>query len=258
MVSTRISEHQSSQRVAVAIRNAAARTGVDFAYLFNQARVESGFRPNARAATSSATGLFQFIDQTWLATVNRHGDQFGLGWAAEAISRTRSGGFNVADPQMRATIMNLRNDPEIASMMAGAFASDNRDHLEQQLGRQAAPVDLYLAHFLGAGGATSFLRAYDANPSAPAASLLPQAARANRSIFYNRQGQPRSLAEIRDRFAEKLNAGGLVAPSGAAYAAGPGPAPPAQWRAMPSDQLMNSASPSLARLAYLSLASFEA
>ena len=76
--------------VGAAIQQAAARTGVDFSYLLGQAKIESGFNPNARARTSSATGLFQFIDQTWLATVHEHGAEHGLGWAAAAIRRGAS------------------------------------------------------------------------------------------------------------------------------------------------------------------------
>ena len=64
--------------IGAAIHRAAASTGVDFSYLLGQARIESGFNPNARAKTSSATGLFQFIDQTWLGTVKQHGAKHRL------------------------------------------------------------------------------------------------------------------------------------------------------------------------------------
>ncbi len=75
--------------VGSAIQRAAARTNVDFGYLFNQAKVESGLDPDAKARTSSATGLFQFIDQTWLGTVKKHGAAHGLDWAANAIRGRR-------------------------------------------------------------------------------------------------------------------------------------------------------------------------
>src|SRR3712207_2025996 len=87
--------------IGAAIQQAAAQTGVDFGYLLGQARIESGFNPNARARTSSATGLFQFIDQTWLGTVKQHGDKHGLGWAANAIQQGSNGRYFVADPAMR-------------------------------------------------------------------------------------------------------------------------------------------------------------
>jgi hypothetical protein len=194
-------------RVGAAIRAASARTGVDFRYLFNQARIESSLDPDARARTSSATGLYQFIDQTWLATVSKHGAAHGLGWAADAIRQSGDGRYHVSDPAMRRAVLDLRRQPEAAAAMAAEFASDNRAHLESRLGRPVEPVDLYLAHFLGAAGAASFLRAHDANPDAPAARLLPAAARANRAIFYDRAGGSRSFAEIRERFAARIGNG---------------------------------------------------
>lgn len=211
MIPTTISDVRNGggrERVGAAIRLASARTGVDFDYLFSQARIESSLNPNARARTSSATGLYQFIDQTWLATVDKHGAQHGLGWAASAIQRGPNGRYHVADPATRRAILDLRRQPEAASAMAAEFAADNRDHLESRLGRPAEPVDLYLAHFLGAGGATRFLRAHDANPDVSGAALLPAAARANRSIFYDRNGSPRSVGEIRERFAARLGGSG--------------------------------------------------
>jgi len=195
------------ERVTAAIHLASERTGVQFGYLFNQARIESSLNPNARARTSSATGLFQFIEQTWLGVVKQHGAEHGLGQAANAIQRGRNGRYYVADPAVRQQILDLRRQPEAASAMAAEFASDNGRYLESRLGRQAEPADLYLAHFLGAGGAARFLRAHDANPNGSAASMLPAAARANRAVFFNRDGSARGFAEIRSHFAERINAG---------------------------------------------------
>jgi len=192
-------------RVRQAIESAARRTGVDFGYLYNQARIESSLDPSAKARTSSASGLFQFTRQTWLQTLKSHGAEHGLGWAADAI-QARDGRFNVADPATRAAIETLRFDPEASAAMAGEFASENRERLTTALGREPAAVDLYLAHFLGAGGATKFLKAFETDPAAAAAPLLPDAAAANRSIFYTPAGQAKSVGEIRDAFAVKLNA----------------------------------------------------
>lgn len=204
-------------RVASAIATSAQRTGMNFEYLMGQAGVESAFNPNAKAPTSSATGLFQFIEQSWLGVVDKHGQKHGLDWAQTAISRDRTGRFTVADGQTRKAILDLRKNPEIAALMAGEFASDNRDYLENSLGREAAPVDLYLAHFLGASGARKFLSAHDRNPDAAAAPQFGQAAKANRNVFYDRAGNARSFAQIRDNFARKLgdmapNSGGRGLP----------------------------------------------
>lgn len=192
------------RHIGQAIAAASRQTGVDFDYLMNQAKIESAMDPDARARTSSAVGLFQFTKQTWLATLKAHGTAHQLGWAADAITQGKDGTYRVDDPSMRASILDLRTDPVAASAMAAEFASDNASHLESALGRSAEPVDLYLAHFLGARGAVQFLSAHHTNPNASAADLLPRAAAANRAIFYDKNGSARSVGEIRQIFAGKI------------------------------------------------------
>ena len=198
-----------------AIARAAERTGADFSYLLAQARLESGLDPQARARTSSAAGLYQFIDSTWLATLDRHAASFGMGGIAQAIEST-GGRARVADPAMRGSIMALRFDPQTSALMAGALAQDNRAALAPVLGREPDAAELYLAHFLGAAGATRFLTALAASPDTPAASLLPAAAAANRPIFHAPSGAARSLAEVMDVIRAKMAGamdGGGAAPS---------------------------------------------
>ncbi len=197
----------TANRIQSAIAQASSRTGIDFDYLLGQARLESGLNANARAGTSSASGLYQFIEQSWLAVVKQHGAEHGLGWAADSIGRGANGRLGVGDPSMRQAILNLRNDPAAASLMAAEHASDNKDALEASLGRPATGTDLYMAHFLGLGGARKFLSTMQAEPGATAAHLFPAAAAANRGVFYSSGGQPRSLAEVYDRFAAKLGDG---------------------------------------------------
>ncbi len=192
----------SHARIQSAIALASSRTGVDFGYLLGQAKLESGLNANARAGTSSASGLYQFVEQSWLAVLKKHGAEHGLGWAADSIGQ--SGGRYYVTGNARSAIMGLRNDPTAASLMAAEHASDNKAALESTLGREANGTDLYMAHFLGLGGATKFLGTMASNPQASGASLFPAAARANRSVFYASNGQPRSLSDIYDRFANKL------------------------------------------------------
>lgn len=207
---------QVADKVTGAIARAASGSGVDFNYLLGQARIESGLDPQARARTSSATGLYQFTRQTWLATLKRHGPAQGLEWAANAIETSGNGTHRVRDAAMRTAILDLREDPDAASAMAAAFASDNAGYLESRLGREAEPVDLYMAHFLGPDGAARFLAAHQANPGAAAASLFPEAAQANRGVFYAPDGTARSLDDIRSRFAARLaEPGAVIPPSGA-------------------------------------------
>lgn len=202
-----------------AIQLAATRTGIDFNYLLGQAQVESGLNASARAGTSSATGLYQFIEQSWLGVVKAHGSEHGMGWAADSIRQTSSGRYVVSDPGVRQAILKLRSDPTAASLMAAEHASDNKDALSARLDRDVTGTDLYMAHFLGLGGAKKFLSAMDANADRSAASLFPAAARANRGVFYERDGSPRSLGDVYQRFAAKLDKG-AAASGGTGLASG--------------------------------------
>ena len=194
----------TTSRIQSAIALASSKTGVDFDYLLGQAKLESGLNANAKAGTSSASGLYQFIDQSWLSVVKKHGAEHGMAWAADSIGTSSSGKLSVGDAGTKAAILALRNDPNAASLMAAEYASDNKDSLESSLGRPASGTDLYMAHFMGLGGATKFLKTMQSNPDASGAALFPQAARANRNIFYDSNGQARSVSEIYDRFADKL------------------------------------------------------
>ncbi|MGY4394901.1 hypothetical protein ACVWZA_000062 [Sphingomonas sp. UYAg733] len=214
-----ITGKNSGTSVQSAIAFASQKTGVDFNYLMGQAQLESGMRADARAGTSSASGLYQFIDQSWLRVMKQHGTEHGLGWAADSIRTTSSGKMTVSDPVMRRAILNLRNDPQTASLMAAEHASDNKDAIEGALGRNATGTDLYMAHFLGLGGARQFLGAMEANPSRSGANMFPAAARANRNVFYASNGQPRSLEQIYSRFAAKLDKGAGIATGAAGSSA---------------------------------------
>jgi len=179
-----------------AIRNAARATGADFQYLLATAQVESGLNPTASVSSSSAKGLFQFIDQTWLTTLKESGRGLGYGRYADAIVQTPSGHYTVPDPAMRQKIMALRDDPAANAAMAGAFTQQNAAVLRQRIGRAPSEGDLYVAHFFGAGGASQLINLVNQSPGTTAASAFPNAAKANPSIFYDRAGRARSASEV--------------------------------------------------------------
>jgi hypothetical protein len=169
------------------IRRASRAAGVDFGYLMAQAAQESGFRADAKARTSSASGLYQFVEGTWLDLMRRHGAQHGV--AADA-SRTE--------------LLALRDDPALSAAMAAEYARDNRTTLTAALGRAAGRGELALAHFLGPGGAIQFLKGLADSADTNAAALLPEAAAANRAVFFGRDGGARSVGEIWQDFSQRI------------------------------------------------------
>ena len=102
----------SDPAVTGAIRQAARLTGADFEYLLATAQVESNLNPNAQAATSSARGLFQFIEQTWLDTMKERAGARLRPICRRHHADSRPGDYVVTDPRMRQQIMALRNDPD--------------------------------------------------------------------------------------------------------------------------------------------------
>lgn len=176
--------------VRAAIRRAADATGVDFSLLVETARRESALNPTARAGTSSATGLFQFIEGTWFQMMRRHGATHGLGRYAQALEQGANG-------DMRREILALRNDPEISARMAAELARENAQTLQARLGRSPSAGELYAAHVMGPGGALRLIEA--AAQGAPsAAAIFPREAAANRGLFYA-NGQPRSAQALLER-----------------------------------------------------------
>ncbi len=181
--------------VEAAIQRASTATGVDFTFLMRTARRESGGNPAAKASTSSASGLFQFVDQTWLATLKQHGAKYGYARYADLITKGSDGRFRVADGDARQAVMALKLDPHAASLMAGELTSDHAAYLRGRVGRPPTSGELYAAHFLGPQGSARLIEAVQSNPGASAAAMFPEAAGANRSLFY-REGQPVSVAAL--------------------------------------------------------------
>jgi hypothetical protein len=199
----------SRARIAGAIKQAANATGSSFEYLLTTAKMESDFNPTAGAPTSSAHGLFQFIDQTWLGTVKEAGAQLGYGKYADAIIKSSSGTYSVSDPGARSAILKLRDDPAASSAMAAVLTQSNSFKLTGQIGRRPTDPELYMAHFMGVGGAAKLITNAEDNPQASGARLFPNAAAANHSIFYDRSGRARSVSqvysELTSRYASAAN-----------------------------------------------------
>jgi len=180
-------------RILGSVHAAAQGSGIDGRFLEAVARVESSLNPAARASGSSAAGLFQFTEQTWLGLMERHGD----GQAGRS----------------RADTLALRHDADTASRIAAEHTRENAEALQRSMGREADGTEVYLAHFLGLRGATQFIRARAADGTQPAAALFPSAAAANGAVFYDPSGAPRSLDQIASFFARKLGDASSATPA---------------------------------------------
>jgi hypothetical protein len=183
--------------VMAALKSAAAATGSDFHYLLGTAMRESSLKPNAQSSNSSATGLFQFVEQTWLGLVKEHGAQHGLGSYAAAISKDGDGRYH-AETGNRQSILALRKDPELSALMAGEYAKSTQGQMRASLGREVCGGELYAAHFLGPDAACKLIKLAGATPGASAAAQFPQAASANKSVFFHEGGAPKSVREVYD------------------------------------------------------------
>jgi hypothetical protein len=183
------------QAVGAAIQRASEATGADFAFLMRTAGRESSYNPGARAPSSSAAGLFQFVEQTWLGALKRHGAKHGYGGYADLIQAGGDGRLSVSGAEARKAVMALRLDPQASALMAGELAGENTAYLKGRVGRDPTAGELYVAHFLGAKGSADLIEASQSRPGAAAAALFPDAASANPTIFY-RDGRAASVAEV--------------------------------------------------------------
>ena len=193
---TEISSARDFQLLTKTFARAATDTGVSFDFLVKTAARESGFRSEAKAAGSSAAGMFQFIEQTWLAMVSRYGAAQGLGAEASAITRDESGRYAVKNSALKGQILNLRHDPKIATNMAAQLTLENTKVLRSKLGRAPTNGELYVAHFMGAASAGDLLQAARQTPSMDATKLFPKQAAANPAIFSTSSGRTRTVAEV--------------------------------------------------------------
>ncbi len=187
---------QVTERIAGAFKLASEATGTSFDYLLATSGRESDHRPELGSETSSAKGLFQFVDQTWLGLMKREGSAVGLERLAAQITSDGKGGWVVADPKEKAKILALKTDPLVASVMAGKFTQDNARQLKESLGRAPTDGELYAAHVLGAAGAVKLMRLAVAEPNTTAAVAFPRAAAANSPLFYGKGGTPRTAAQL--------------------------------------------------------------
>jgi hypothetical protein len=186
----------AANTVVSALQKASAATGVDFNYLLGTAMRESGLKADAKSSASSASGLFQFVEQTWMSLVKDHGAKYGLGSMANAIQKGDDGRYHAKDANDRSAILRLRNDPQISALMAGEYAKQTQNDMEGKLGRKVSSGELYAGHLFGPSQACKLIRSAQGDPHSQACDLFPKAADANPNIFYHADGSPKTVKEV--------------------------------------------------------------
>ncbi len=181
--------------VHAALKKASRLTEVNFDYLLQTAARESSFKETAKSKNSSASGLFQFIESTWIKNIKENGSKYGLEKYAKQITTDESGNFKFSNANARSEILALRNDPEISALMAAEYAEQNQKYLENKLKRKPKPGELYIAHFLGPKNAARLIRLLELQPAAKAETFFQEAAKKNEAVFY-KNGQSRTIAEL--------------------------------------------------------------
>ena len=200
----------SQDRIIQSLQLASAQTGTDFEYLLETAKRESSLKPQAKAKTSSAAGLFQFIEQTWLGAVKQYGEKAGLEAFSESIGTNAKGRHIVTDDKTKEEILALRHDVDVSSVIAAMMSKDSQTKLETALGRDLREGELYISHFLGVRGAQKFIQAKEADATTKAATLFPAAAKANKRLFYAKDGAQLSIGDVYQNLTHQHGAASLA------------------------------------------------
>lgn len=190
------------------IYKASLRTGVDFELLVLKARMESDFGQFNVAAGSSARGLFQYIEPTWLTLMHRYGAEMGYPHYAEAIKFSRGLPY-VKNKYLKAEILALRHDQDASTLIKAYQVQEETDVIRGlKRGQRVTAADHYISHMLGLSLAREL---YDlrARNSVFALALLDradmrEAAKLNRAFFYDGK-TPLAAVDVYKNFEQRVN-----------------------------------------------------
>ena len=138
-------------------------------------------------------------------------------------------------------MMKLRKDPAANAMMGGVITQQNAAVLANRIGRKPTEGELYVAHFFGPYAASRVIQLAASEPNSDAVALFPEAARANHSVFYDRQGNARTIAGVRDELVRRYQAAKAQTVPAAAPTAVAAQSPTAPVSAAPTPRVADTA-----------------
>jgi hypothetical protein len=153
--------------------------------------VESDDDPNAKNKRSSATGLGQFLNETWLDMIRAHRPDLAKG-------------------RSRDEILELRRDAKVAREITARFTERNAGMLRRR-GLQVTPGTLYLAHFAGGAAAVAILSAMEDADAALVMATADATGRTKREkiVKANRFLEHFTVADLRSWADRKMRVPGL-------------------------------------------------
>lgn len=204
--------HNRDERLATAIYKASLKTGVDFELMVLNAKMESDLGLQNVAATSTARGIFQYIEPTWLTLIRRYGGRVGYQHYADAIERAHYPGVPTIknnNPYLKAEILALRHDPEMAAMMKAYQVQEETDVIRaMKRGAHVTATDHYIVHMLGLPLAKEFYAMKNSGSLIAVAGLnnpaMREAARLNKVFFYSGK-RALTAREVYTRFEKRVS-----------------------------------------------------
>lgn len=191
--------------VVQAILGASRKTGADPVLMMAMADKESSFDVNAEANTTTAVGLYQFLDQSWLEAIKQHGEKHGLSEEAAAIKVLPNGRLHVEDTDVRGRILDKRRDPMTAALMACERTLVAISQVKERVGADLSRSEGYMTHLLGTNGAGRLLETVATTPYKSSVSVFPKAAAANRALFYASRAKPLTSLELHGRISKQVD-----------------------------------------------------
>lgn len=190
--------------IAQTILNAAKATGADPVVMMAIADKESSFDVDAKARTSTATGLYQFVEQSWLEAVRDFGAKHGMEEDAKAVKTERGGRVYVDDPVQLRGILDKRKDPALAALMACERTLAASATVKKRVGADLSRGEIYMTHLMGTNGAGKLIETVATEPNRSSASVFPKAAASNRALFYKGRAKPLTTLELHGRISGQL------------------------------------------------------